>query len=300
MRRREFITLLGGAAAAAWPLAARAQERVRRVGVLMDLAADDPLSQARITAFLQGLQQLGWTIDRNVRIDYRWTAGDAERIRRYAAELVALSPDVILTVGASHAGPLQQATRTVPTVFTAVSDPVGGGFVASLARPGGNITGFTPYEYSMSGKWLELLRQIAPRVMRAAVIRDASNPSGVGQWGAIQAIAPSFGTEVSPIDVRDASEIDRGVLSFAQGSNIGLIVLPSALTLVHRALIVGLAARHRLPAIYADRLFVIDGGLIAYGLISSTNSDVLQGTWIAYSRVRKRLICRCRHRPSTS
>jgi ABC-type uncharacterized transport system substrate-binding protein len=238
---------------------------MRRIGVLMDLTADDPLSQARINAFLQALEQLGWTIDRNVRIDYRWTAGDPERIRTYAAELVALSPDVIMTVGASHAGPLQRTTRTVPIVFTAVSDPVGGGFVTSLARPGGNITGFTPYEYSMSGKWLELLRQIAPRVMRAAVIRDASNPSGVGQWGAIQAIAPSFGVEVSPIDVHDASEIERGILAFAQGLNVGLIVLPSALTVVHRELIVGLAVRPRLAAIYADRLFVTDGGLIAYG-----------------------------------
>jgi putative ABC transport system substrate-binding protein len=264
MRRREFITLLGGAAAA-WPLAARAQqsERVRPIGVLMDLAADDPLSRARINAFLQALEQLGWTIGRNVRIDYRWTAGDAERIRAYAAELVALSPDVIMTVGASHAGPLQRATRTVPIVFTAVSDPVGGGFVASLARPGGNVTGFTPYEYSMSGKWLELLKQIAPRVMRAAVVRDATSPSGVGQWGAIQAIAPSFGLEVSPIDVHDASEIER--LAFPQELNVGLIVLPSALTLVHRELIVRAAARHRLPAIYGDRLFVTDGGLIAYG-----------------------------------
>jgi putative ABC transport system substrate-binding protein len=264
--RRKFVALLGGAATA-WPLAAGAQqlERVRRIGVLMDLATDDPLSRARINAFLQALEKLGWTIGRNVRIDYRWTAGDAERIRAYAGELVALSPDVIMTVGASHAGPLQRATRTVPIVFTAVSDPVGGGFVASLARPGGNVTGFTPYEYSMSGKWLELLRQIAPRVMRAAVVRDATSPSGVGQWGAIQAIAPSFGVEVSPIDVHDAPEIERGILALPQELNVGLIVLPTALTLVHRELIVELAARRRLPTIYADRLFVTDGGLIAYG-----------------------------------
>ena len=217
MRRREFITLLGGAAAA-WPLAARAQqaERMRRIGVLMSLAADDPEGQARLAAFLQGLQQLGWTDGRNVRIDTRWGAGDADRIRKYAAELVALAPDVILATGSSAVGPLLQATRTVPIVFAQVTDPVGAGFVESLARPGGNATGFTMFEYGMSGKWLELLKEIAPGVTRAAVLRDPAIAAGIGQFGAIQAVAPSFGVELSPVDVRDAGEIERAVTAFAR------------------------------------------------------------------------------------
>ena len=266
MKRREFITLLGGAAAA-WPLAARAQqpERMRRIGVLMSLAADDPEGQARVAAFLQGLQQLGWTDGRNVRIDTRWGAGDADRSRKYAAELVALAPDVILASGGSAVGPLLQATRTVPIVFTQTPDPVGAGFVASLARPGGNATGFTMFEYGMSGKWLELLKQIAPGVTRAAVLRDPAIPAGIGQFGAIQAVAPSFGVEVSPIDVRDAAEIERAIAAFARGSNGGLIVTSSGLAPVHRDLIITLAARHRLPAVYSYRYFVTDGGLISYG-----------------------------------
>ena len=229
MRRREFITLLGGAAAA-WPLAARAQqgERMRRIGVLLPAAADDAEFQAWVGAFLQGLAQSGWTIGRNVRIDTRWAAGNADDIRRHAAELVALAPDVILAHGASTVGPLLQATRTVPIVFPVVGDPVGAGFVDSLARPGGNATGFMSFEYSMSGKWLELLKQIAPSVTRVAVLRDPTNPAGTGQFGVIQAVAPSLGVEVSPVNMRDAGEIERAVAAFARSPNGGLIVTGSA------------------------------------------------------------------------
>ena len=266
MKRREFITLLGGAAAT-WPLAARAQqgERMRRIGVLMSLAADDAEGQARLAAFLQGLQQLGWTDGRNVRIDYRWPAGDAERTRRYATELAALAPDVILAGGGSVVPSLLQATRTVPIVFTQTPDPVGAGFVNSLARPGGNATGFLLYEYGISAKWLELLKEIAPRVTRAAVIRDAAIASGTGQWGAIQTAAPSFGVEVSPLNLRDAGEIERDVAAFARSPNGGLILTGSTLAVVHRDLIVTLAARHKLHAVYPSRFFVAAGGLISYG-----------------------------------
>ena len=265
MRRRDFITLLGGAAA--WPFAAHAQqpERIRRIGVLVNLAADDPESTRRVVALGQGLQERGWIIDRNVRIDYRYGAGDAERIRKYAAELVALAPDVILTNGGSAVGAVEQATRTVPIVFVNVTDPVGGGYVASLARPGGNATGFTLFEYGTSGKWLELLKQIAPRVTRVAVMRDPSLTSGTGQLGAIQAVVPSFGVELSPVDLRDAGEIERAITVFAHGSNDGLIVVANPTANVHRELIVTLAARHRLPAVYPLRFFVTDGGLISYG-----------------------------------
>jgi putative ABC transport system substrate-binding protein len=267
MRRREFISLLGSAAAAVWPLAARAQqgERVRRIGVLMPLAADDTEGQARLAAFLQGLQQLGWTDGRNVRIDTRWTAGNADDARKYAAELVALAPDVILGAGAAVIAQLQQATRTVPIVFTQVPDPVGAGFVASLARPGGNATGFTTFEFGISAKWLELLREIAPRVTRVAVLRDTTVAVGIGQLGALQSVAPSFGLELSAVDVRDAAEIERAVTTFAHGSNGGMIVLGGALPIVHRDLIITLAARHRLPAVYPARHFVRGGGLISYG-----------------------------------
>jgi putative tryptophan/tyrosine transport system substrate-binding protein len=242
MRRREFITLLGGAAA--WPVAARAQqgERMRRVGVLMNTAADDPIGQTRIAAFLQGLQQLGWSVGRNVQIDTRWGAGDADRIRRYAAELAALAPDVIVATGSATVGPLQRVTRSVPIVFVTTVDPVGGGFVESLARPGTNATGFTAFEYGMSGKWLELLKQIAPRVTRVAVIRDPEIAAGAGQFGAIRSVAPSFGVELTPIGLRDTGEIERAVTSFTRSANGGLIVTPSALTLVHRAAIIALAA----------------------------------------------------------
>ena len=266
MRRREFITLLGGVTFG-WPLAARAQQadRVRRIGVLMNLAADDPESSARLTAFLQGLQQLGWTDGRNVRIDTRWAAGDADRYRKSATELVALTPDVILATGASAVAPLQQATRTVPIVFVQVIDPVGAGFVASLARPGGNATGFTLFEYGMSGKWLELLKEIAPRVTRAAVLRDPASAPGIGQFAAIQAVAPSFGVELSPVDVRDAGEIERAIAAFARAANSGLIVTASPSAAIHRELIITLAARHQLPAVYPFRYFVTGGGLISYG-----------------------------------
>jgi len=266
MKRREFITLLGGAAVA-WPLVARAQqpERMRRVGVLMNLAADDPEALARLAAFHQGLQEAGWVVGRNLRIEYRWGAGDADRFRRYAAELVALAPDVILATSGSTVPWLLQATRSVPIVFTQTPDPVGAGFVASLAHPGRNITGFTNFDYSIGGKFLELLKEIAPRVKRATVLRDAGDPAGVGQWAAIQTAAPSFGVELRPVDVRDAGEIERGLTAMARGSNGGLIVTGSAPAAVHRDLIVTLAARQQLPAIYPFRYFVIKGGLVSYG-----------------------------------
>jgi ABC-type uncharacterized transport system substrate-binding protein len=266
MRRRELITLLGGAAAA-WPLAALAQqgERIRRIGVLHSLASDDPEGQARLTAFVQGLQELGWTDGRNVRIDYRWAAGDAERARRYAAELVALAPDVILAHGGSIVPSLLQATRTVPIVFTQTPDPVGAGFVNSLARPGGNVTGFTGFEYGISAKWLELLKEIAPRVTRAAVIRDAAIASGTGQWGALQSVAPSFGVELSPVNMSDAGEIERAVAAFVRSPNGGMILTASTLAVIHRELIITLAARYRLPVVYWNRFYVTAGGLISYG-----------------------------------
>jgi len=263
--RRKFIALIGGAAA--WPLAARAQqgEPMRRIGALMSTAADDPEGQARIAAFQQGLQQFGWTIGRNVRIDSRWPVGDSERTRRYAAELVALAPDVILATGSAAAAPLLQATRTVPVVFVIVPDPVGAGFVNSLARPGGNATGFIQFEYGISGKWLELLKQIAPGVTRAVILRDPAISAGIGQFGAIQAVAPSLGVEASPINVRAADEIERAVADFARAPNGGLIITGSALAIFHRHLIIALAAKHRLPAVYFQRTLVADGGLISYG-----------------------------------
>ena len=267
MRRREFITLFG-VAALAGPRAARAQQadRVRRVGVLMSRAAGDPEEQARFAGFLQGLQKLGWTDGRNVRIDYRWAAADADRSRTYAAELVALAPDVILASGSTSVAALLQTTRTVPIVFVNVIDPVGAGYVARLARPGGNATGFTAFEYSLSGKWLELLKEIAPNLTRIAILRDPALAAGIGQFAAIQAMAPSsLGVELSPIDVRDGGEIERDVATFARESNGGLIVTGSSSAAVHRELIVMLAARHRLPAVYPFRYFVTSGGLISYG-----------------------------------
>jgi putative ABC transport system substrate-binding protein len=266
VRRRTFITLLGGAAVA-WPVAARGQqdERMRRIGVLIGLAADSAGGQARLAAFLQSLQQLGWTDGRNVRIDTRWGEGDADRLRRYAAELVALAPDVILAMSSPAVGPLLQATRAIPIVFTAVTDPVGAGFVDSLARPGGNATGFASFEYGNSGKWLELLKEIAPRVTRVAVLRDPAIAAGIGQFGAIQSVAPSLGVEVSPLNVRDPGEIERAFAAFARSSNGGLIVTSSALAFVHRELIIALAARYKLPAVYNNRFFATGGGLISYG-----------------------------------
>jgi putative ABC transport system substrate-binding protein len=265
MKRREFITLLGGAVAA-WPLAARAQQgqRVRRIGVLMYMPADDAEGQARLAALSEALQQLGWSEGRNLRIDTRWA--NADDIRRHATELAALPADVLVGgTGTATAAPLLQATRTVPIVFVTVIDPVGAGFVASLAQPGGNATGFTIYEYGMSGKWLELLKEIAPSVTRAAVLRDPAVVSGIGQFGAIQAVAPSLGMELSPVDVRDASEIERGVTAFARRSNGGLIVTGTPLAFVHRDLIISLANQHRLPSVYWHRRFVPSGGLVSYG-----------------------------------
>jgi putative tryptophan/tyrosine transport system substrate-binding protein len=266
MRRREFIVLLGGATAA-WPLAASAQQpdQMRRIGVLMNIPASDPEGQSRVAAFRQGLQELGWNEGRNVRIDYRWDVNDAVRSRRYAVELIALAPDLILAAASPAVAALQEATRTVPIVFATVIDPVGAGFVESLARPGGNTTGFTLFEYSMSGKWLELLKEIAPRVKRVAVLRDPGIAAGAGQLGAIQAMAPSFGVELSPVGVRDAGEIERAITAFARASNSALIVTPSPLALANRELIATLAARHRLPAVYGFRYHVTVGGLISYG-----------------------------------
>jgi putative ABC transport system substrate-binding protein len=265
MRRREFIKSIGGAAIA-WPLSARAQqgERMRRIGVLMNLASDDAEGQARLAAFQRELRQLGWSVGGNVRIDYRWGAGDAERTQRYAVELVALAPDVILAIGANVAA-LLQATSSVPIVFVAVPDPVGAGFVENLARPGGNATGFTTFEYSIGEKWLELLKEIAPNVKRAAVIRNTEEAAGTAQFAAVQAVAPALGVEVSPIGMRDMPEIERATMAFARGPKGGLIVTANAFGVVHRELIIALAARHQLPAIYPQRLFVTEGGLISYG-----------------------------------
>jgi putative ABC transport system substrate-binding protein len=267
MRRRKFIKLIGSAAVA-WPLAARAQqpERIRRIGVLQSVAADDPEGSARMAGFLQGLQQLGWTEGRNFRIDIRWASGDADMYRRYAAELVALAPDVILATAGPTVAALQMATRTVPIVFAIVVDPVGAGFVDSLARPGGNATGFILFEYGISAKWLELLKEIAPHVTRAAVLRDAAIAAGTGQFGAIQSVAPSFGVELTPINVLDPGEIERTITNFARSSNGGLIVTASPLVTLHRKLIVALAAQNRLPAVYFNSVFVTGGGLISYGV----------------------------------
>lgn len=267
MRRREFITVIGGAAAT-WPIAAQAQrpERVRRIGVLMSTDENDPRGLESITAFTQGLAELGWIVGRNVQIEYRWGAGDLDRFRRYAAELVALSPDVVLASAGSIVGAFQQASRAVPIVFVTTIDPVGGGWVESLSRPGTNATGFAAYEFSVSGKWLELLKEIAPGIKRVAVIRDPSVPAGSGGLAAIQTVAPSLGVELTPIGVHDADEIERGVTAFARGSNDGLIMVgPPSSVQRYRDLIVALAARLRLPAVYSNSLFVTRGGLISYG-----------------------------------
>jgi putative tryptophan/tyrosine transport system substrate-binding protein len=264
MRRRQFIALIGGAAA--WPLAAGAQQpqqQMRRIGVLMNRAADDPDGQACVATFQQTLQQLGWSDGGNVRIDTRWGANDVDRDRRYAAELAALAPDVVLAAGTLSVAALQHVTRSLQIVFVQVSDPVGAGLVDTLARPGGSTTGFMIFEYSLSGKWLELLKQIAPRVTRAGVLRDSANPAGIAQFGAIQAAAQSLGVEVSPLSVHDAAEIERAVAAFARSANGGLIVTGSAE--VHHDLITKLAVRYKLPAVYNDRIFVADGGLISYG-----------------------------------
>jgi putative ABC transport system substrate-binding protein len=266
MNRRAFITLLGGAAAA-WPLAARAQqgERMRRIGVLMTLAEDDPQGQARFAAFVEGLQQFGWRNGGNIRLDVRWTAGNLDEIRKYAAELVALAPDVILASTSPSVAALQAATRSLPIVFALTADPVGAGFVESLARPGGNVTGFVPFEWGLAAKWLELLKEIAPTLARAAIIRDPAIASGAAQFAAIQSMAPSLKVELVPVGVRDAAEIERGLARFARSTDGGLIVTASPLATVHRDLIVALAARHKLPAVYYEHFFVTNGGLMSYG-----------------------------------
>ena len=264
MKRREFITLLGGAAV--WPLAARAQQpdRVRRIGALYILGPDDQEAHARNVVFEQSLQQLGWTVGRNLQIDYRLAGGDPDRLRRYAEELVALAPDVIMSVGSVPIGPLLQATRTIPIVFSNVADPVGAGFVQSLARPGGNVTGFTNFEYSMSGKWVELLKQIAPHVSRVAVLRDSTVAAGLGQFGAIQTVAQSLGVDLTPVGVRDAVEIEHRITAFARSPDVGLIVTAGGLA-ARRDVIIGLASRHKLPAVYPFRYYAVDGGLMSYG-----------------------------------
>jgi putative tryptophan/tyrosine transport system substrate-binding protein len=266
VNRRNFITLVGGATAT-WPLSARAQQRVRtrRIGVLMNLASDDPEGQDRVAAFMQGLQESGWAIGRDVRIDYRWGAGDTNLFRKYAAELVALAPDAILAASGSALPFLLEATRSIPIVFAQTADPVGSGYVASLAQPGGNATGFTQIDFGMTGKWLELLKEIAPKVTRAAVIRDSRDLAGLGQWGAIQALAPSLGLEVSPVSAQDANEMQRAIMAFARSPNGGLVVTASAPTAVYRETIIALAAQQRLPAVYPFRYHITAGGLVSYG-----------------------------------
>jgi putative ABC transport system substrate-binding protein len=257
LRRREFLAALGGAAAAR-PLAAGAQqpERMRRIGVLSAIPADDPESTARTAAFLQTLQELGWTDGRNVRIEMRWGGGDAGRLRRYAAELVALAPDVILTNGSAGVTPVLEATRTIPVVFAQVTDPVGAGLVESLARPGGNATGFTLFEFSTSGKWVELLKEIAPAVTRAVVLRDPTSTTGLGQFAAVQSAASLLGVELRPVDIRRPEGIERAVTGFAQAPNGGLIIANTQFAFFHRELIIALAARYRLPAVYPYRSLV--------------------------------------------
>ena len=269
MRRREFVTLFGGAAVA-WPLVARAQqpERVRRVGILNILGSDDPEAQTRTTVFEQTLQQLGWTVGRDLKIETRQVGNDLDRIRRYAAELVALAPDVILSIGSLPIAALQQATRTIPIVFVNAPDPVGAGFVESMAHPGGNITGFSNFEYSMSGKWAELLKQIAPNVTRALVLRDPTSAGGIGQFAAVRSVAQSLGVELTPVNVRDTDEIERTVAAFTRSGNGGVIVTTGG-TGARRKLIISLAARHKLPSVYPYRYYAVDGGLITYGPNSS-------------------------------
>jgi len=265
IRRRECILTLGSAAI--WPLAARAQQpgRMRRIGVLLNIAADDPESQVRLAAFAQGLHSVGWIIGQNVRVDYRWGGGSVDAMRKYAEELVALAPDVILAQSTAAVAPLLQSTHTVPIVFTVVADPVGAGYVQSLAHPGSNATGFTGFEYAFAGKWLELLKEIAPSVTRVAVLREAGSVTGPAQFGALQAVAPTLGVELRPVDTRDVDEIDHAITAFARNSNGGMIVTGSPAATVYRKEIVALAARHRLPGVYYTRYFAAEGGLISYG-----------------------------------
>jgi putative tryptophan/tyrosine transport system substrate-binding protein len=271
MKRREFIGLLGGATAG-WPLAGYAQQPVqmRRIGVLMSINADNAEARPRLAAFQKSLEQLGWIDDRNVRIDVRWGAGDKDRIRDLAAEIVSLAPDAILAAGSVPLEQLLRVTRTLPIVFVHVVDPVGAGFVRTLARPGGNVTGLMQFEYSVSGKWLELLKQVAPQVTQAAILRDPSISSGIGQFAVIQSVASTYGVEVSAVDVRDHAEIENALTILASQQNGGLVVTSSAVAVVHRRRIIALAAKHKLPAVYVERFYVIDGGLISYG---SSNID---------------------------
>jgi putative tryptophan/tyrosine transport system substrate-binding protein len=266
MRRREFIALVGSSAAA-WPLVARAQprERMRRVGVLSPFPADDVEGQARLTAFAQALQQAGWTLGQNLRLDYRWGDGTPDTLRKYATELVELKPDVILASSSASISALLQVTRTVPIVFAAVADPVGAGYVESLARPGGNATGFTALEYSFAGKWLDLIKEVAPYVTRLAVLRDSTIAAGPGQFGVLQAFAPSLGLELHPVELRDAGELERSINAFAQSANGGLVITGTPAAVIHRDLIVALATRHRLPSIYYSAFYCAAGGLICYG-----------------------------------
>jgi putative tryptophan/tyrosine transport system substrate-binding protein len=286
VNRRVFITLLGGGATFSWPLAASAQQqdRTRRVGVLMPTTVDEPEFQMRLTAFLQALAQLGWIDGRNIRIDIRWGGGDAARIRRHAAELVALMPDAILAPGSVTTGPLLQATRTIPIVFATIPDPVGAGFVASLSRPGGNATGFSAFEYGFSAKWLELLKQIAPALTRVAVLRDSDNPAGIGQFTALQSAGSPLGVEAIPINLREIAELDRALANFARSANGGMIVTQSGWAANNRGLIVGLAARDKLPAIYAGTFWVGSGGLMSY---SADRSEQYQKAAAYIDRILK-------------
>jgi putative tryptophan/tyrosine transport system substrate-binding protein len=301
MKRREFITLLGSAAA--WPLAARAQQgaRMRRIGVLMSFAADDPLAPPLVSALAQGLQERGWSVGGNIRIDYRWGANNLDLFRKYAAELVALAPDVVVGTAASIVAALQQAGHTVPIVFVTTIDPVGSGLVASLARPGGNATGFIAYEFSIAGKWLELLKDIAPRVTRVAVLRDPFVPAGSGGFAAIQTVAPSLGVELTPIGVASPDEIEGGLKAFARSANDGLIMVgPPSSVQLHRDLIIALAARYRLPAVYSSVTFPPSGASSPTRLKRSTSIGARQATSIASSRERSPPTCRCRRQPNTS
>jgi putative tryptophan/tyrosine transport system substrate-binding protein len=265
MRRRDFINAVAGVAA--WPLSVRAQqlEQIRRIGVLMNIAENDPEASVRVSALVQALKERGWIVGTNIQIDYRWAAGDSYLYRKYAPELVALAPEVILVVGGTGTGELQRATRTIPIVFVGTTDPVNRGLIESMARPGGNTTGFIEYEFGLSGKWLELIKQIAPKVSRVMVVRDPSETSGIGQLTAIQTLAPSFGVEIAPVDARDSKEMERTVSTIARNANVGLIVTLSGSAIVHRKLLIALADRHRLPAVYPGRFFVKDGGLVSYG-----------------------------------
>jgi putative ABC transport system substrate-binding protein len=299
VKRRDLIRLLGGAVAA-WPLAARTQqpERLRHIGVLMNTAANED-QQAGVAAFVQTLQQLGWTEGRNLHLDIRWGGGDPDKIRKEAENLVALAPDVIVSTGNVGVPPLLRATHTIPIVFNNVADPVGAGFIDTMARPGGNATGFIQFEYTISGKWLELLKEVAPALSRVAVLRDPAIAAGVGQFAVIQSVIPSIGVELSAISLRDAGEIERAVTKFASRPNGGLIVTSGALPVVHSKLIIALAAQHHLPTIYYRRYYVTNGGLLSYGY-DFLDQYRLAATSIVSSKARSPPTCRCRHRRNTS